>query len=254
MIIRDHDQTIIMIEQNHHAHISAEIISNWQDILFKEDPYFESVLYAIKQHDYGWHAFDSQPFLNDKTNLPYSFIDFPVIPKTVLYTQGVDIVEQVDSYAAALCSAHYMRFLENNPTHEAKEYLKHEKKRTEKILTNLTIDKVTFSKHLAMLQFADNISLYVCLNEPGVSKSDVHYFFKEGIPISLKSEQIKTNKIQADWLDNKTISLKGLPYVPDFSILISYKELNKQAIKRDGLIKSYQATPYNQININFKIS
>ena len=65
MIIRDHDQTIIMIEQNHHAHISAEIISNWQDIFFEEDPYFESVLYAIKQHDYGWHAFDSQPFLND---------------------------------------------------------------------------------------------------------------------------------------------------------------------------------------------
>lgn len=254
MIIREHDQTLIMIEQNHHAHISAEIILNWQDIFFKKDPYFESVLYAIKHHDYGWDPFDRQPFLNDETNLPYSFIDFPVLPKTVLYTQGVDKVEQVDPYAAALCSTHYMRFMENNTSPEAQEYMKHENKRTEKILTNLAIDRTTFDRHAALLQFADNISLYFCLNDPGVSESAVHFFFKEGIPISQKIEQIKTNKIQADWLDNETVNLKGLPYVPNFSISIEQKELNKQAIKRDGLIKAYQATPYKHININFKIS
>src|SRR5690625_6536973 len=83
MIIREQKQTITMIEQNHHAHLSAEIIKNWQDIFFKNDPYFESVLYAIKYHDYGWYHFDKQPFLNDDTQLPYSFIDFPVLPKTV---------------------------------------------------------------------------------------------------------------------------------------------------------------------------
>ena len=35
MIIREQKQTITMIEQNHHAHLSAEIIKNWQDIFFK---------------------------------------------------------------------------------------------------------------------------------------------------------------------------------------------------------------------------
>lgn len=254
MIIREHDQSIIMIEQNHHAHISAEIVQNWDDAFFKNDPYVNSVFYAIKSHDIGWAPFDTQPFLNDETNLPYSFIDFPILPKTVLYTQGIDKVEQVDPYAAALCSTHYIRFMKNDNSLEVKDFITQEKKRTKKILTDLAIDNTIFDKHVAILQFADNISLYVCLNEPGVSKSDVHYFFKNGIPIFLKSQQIKTNKIQADWLDNKTISLKGLPYVPDFSISLCKKELNKQAIKSDGLIKTYQATPYNQININFKIS
>src|SRR5699024_754726 len=119
-----------------------------------------------------------------------SFIDFPVLPKTVLYTQGVDKVEEVDAYAAALCSTHYMRFMENNTNPEVQTYMAHEKKRTKHILTNLAIDQATFDDNVSLLQFADNISLYVCLNETGVSQSNVHFFFKDGIPIALNSALI----------------------------------------------------------------
>jgi len=254
MIIREQKQTITMIEQNHHAHLSAEIIKNWQDIFFKNDPYFESVLYAIKYHDYGWYHFDKQPFLNDDTQLPYSFIDFPVLPKTVLYTQGVDKVEEVDAYAAALCSTHYMRFMENNTRPEVQTYMAHEKKRTKRILTDLAIDQATFDDHVALLQFADNISLYVCLNEPGVSQSNVHFFFKDGIPIALNSALITQSKIQAEWLDNQTLKLTGLPFVPSFSISIKQKVLNKQMIEETGLINAYETQPYEQIKINFELS
>src|SRR5699024_7754389 len=116
MIIREQKKTITMIEQNHHAHLSAEIIKNWQDIFFK----------------------------NDDTQLPYSFIDLLVLTKTVVYTQGVDKVEEVDAYAAALCSTHYMRFMENNTRPEVQTYMAHEKKRTKRILTDLAIDQATF--------------------------------------------------------------------------------------------------------------
>src|SRR5699024_4679174 len=118
---------------------------------------------------------------------PYSFIDFPVLPKTVLYTQGVDKVEEVDAYAAALCSTHYMRFMENNTHPEVQTYMAHEKKRTKRTLTDLAIDQATFDDNVALLHFAYDISLYVCLNEPGVSQSNVHFFFKDGIPIALNS-------------------------------------------------------------------
>src|SRR5690625_7022992 len=86
-------------------------------------PFFDSVLFTIKYVYFGCYHFDKQPFLNDDTQLPYSFIDFPVLPKTVLYRQGVDKVEEVDAYAAALCSTHYMRFMENNTRPEVQTYI-----------------------------------------------------------------------------------------------------------------------------------
>src|SRR5699024_4148987 len=238
MIIREKNQTITMIEQNHHAHLSAEIIEQWKDVFFKDDPYFKSVLYAIKYHDYGWHHFDRQPFLNDQTQLPYSFIDFPILPKTVLYTQGVDKVEEVDSYAAVLCSTHYMRFMENNTHPEVQKDMTHEKKRTNRILTELASDQATFDKHVAVLQFADNISLDVCLKDPRVIQPDVHYFVKEGIPIALNSDLITQSKLHAELFNNLPLKLTGLPFVPNFSIPINQMSLNKQIIKESGFINA----------------
>src|SRR5699024_12406176 len=100
---------------------------------------------------------------------------------------------------------------------EVQTYIEHEKKLKKLILTDLTIDQATFDDHVALLQFAYNISLYVCLNEPGVSQSNVHFFFKDGIPIALNSALITLSKIQAEWLDNQTLKLTGLPFVPSFS-------------------------------------
>src|SRR5699024_2610596 len=147
---------------------------DWQEIFLKNDRSFESGLYASNYDDYGWYPVGVEPFLNDDTQLPHSVIDFLVLPKTLLYPQGVAIVEEVDAYAAALCSTHYMRFMENNTRPEVQTYMAHEKKQTKRILTDLAIDQATFDDHVALLQFADNISLYVCLNEPGVSQSNVH--------------------------------------------------------------------------------
>src|SRR5690625_5094747 len=111
-------------------------------------------------------------------------MDFPILPKLVLYEKGVDEVEEKDPYAAALCSAHYSSFLSSHPSHKVKYYLMKEEERRNKILSSLpNISSDTFNKHLAILQFSDNISLYICLNEPGVNKAEEHRFFRSGIPI-----------------------------------------------------------------------
>src|SRR5699024_10118888 len=112
----------------------------------------------------------------------------------------------------------------------------------------------TFDDYVSLLQFPDNISLYVCLNEPGVSQSNFHFFFKDGIPIALNSALITQSKIQAEWLDNQTLKLTGLPFVPSFSISINQKVLNKQMIEETGLINAYETQPYEQIKINFELS
>ncbi len=251
MIIRKTNNTFVMTEQHYHAQISAEIVNHWVDHFLKGDPQIDSILYAIKNHDIGWDLFDKQPFWNELTNAPYSFIDFPILPKIALYTYGVDLVEKNDPYAAALCSAHYVKFMQNHSNPEVNNYLIKEKKRQQRILMDLpAITPDIFDMHLAILQFADNISLYLCLNEPGLIKSETHYFFQEGIPISPKINKITTPYIEAEWLDQHTLRLKGLPSVPSFSVSLKQKNLTTQQIEKDGLIKSYQTTPYENYKMN----
>lgn len=250
MIIREQKESFIMIEQHHHAHISKEIIAHWKDHFLKNDKMINSVLYAIQMHDYGWNFFDKQPFWNDKINKPYSFIDFPIVPKTVLYTEGVNKVEEKDPYAAALCSAHYINFMKNDETDEVIFYLNHERNRIKRILKHYPqITSEIFDDHLSLLKFADNISLFICLNEPGTSKDNHHYFFKNGIPISIK--MIKTNLIDAKWISKDTVALIGLPQVPSFSVLLKQKRLTKQEIFKKGLVDLYQTTSDEHLILNF---
>ncbi len=254
MIIRNHDTELIMIEQDHHAHLSEEMIHHWINHFFKNDPFVDSVMYAIRTHDCGWRPFDKQPFWNDQTDMPYDFTSFPVIPKTVLYTQGIDEVEAVDPYAAALCSAHYMKFVSKSNMKEAKDFLKEEEKRVHKILASYPqIDSEVFDKHVKILQFADNISLYICLNDPGVSQENVHPFFKQGIAISTNIDGIAKESIGAHWKDEDTIILKGLPYVKPFTISIQQKNVSKQAIHEQGILKTYEQTPYENVDIQLMV-
>jgi len=254
MIIREQDTHIIMIEQDDHAHISEEIIRKWSTLFFENDPHEDAVLYAVRNHDYGWKAFDLQPFWNDQTGLPFDFTTFPHRPKTVLYTKGVDDVQEVNPYAAALCSAHYMTFMERGPKKEVQQYLKKEQHRIDTILASIPgITKETFQTHLAMLQFADNMSLYICVNDPGVSKKDEHAFFKKGIPISTTIPSIEHSIVDAYWCDIHTISLKGLPYVHPFQVYIPYKSVEKKSIESIGIMRSYEEAPLEQLEVTIQI-
>lgn len=254
MIVNESKHHFTLIEQDHHASISTEIIKNWQNTFLNDDPFKDSVLYAIRHHDCGWTYFDKQPFWNDEKLAPFSFIDFPTLPKLILYTDGVNQVEQKDPYAAALCSAHYTSFLKKHSSSEVKNYLHDEKKRRKRIFNSvLNVSSEHFHKHLAILQFADNISLYLCLNEPGISKQDEHSFFKNGIPISQMINQITTNFVQANWVDNQTVTLRGLPNVKPFQVILQRKIIAKEKINQVGLLNSYQNSTYENIVINLKV-
>lgn len=251
MIIRETDQHFICIEQDKHAHIAKHMIAQWKDYLLKNDPFSDDVLYAVEQHDVGWHYFDQQPFWNDETNAPHTFIDLPLLTKTVLYTYGVDLVEKRNPYAAALCSAHYTKFLQKYEKDEVKQYVANEQLRRKLILQNYPeIDEETFEKHLALLQLADNMSLYICLHEPG-NNEDKHRYFARGIfiPSAIDSKDIQF--IEASWQDEDTLTLRNVEKVAPFSIELAEKIVPKQKIKSEGFSTSYEQTPITKRTINF---
>lgn len=94
MISKEHKESFTLTEQLHHSIVSGEMLTHWKYQNIKNSAFYPSVHYAISMHDYGWQNFDKQPFWNDRTQQPYSFIDFPMMAKLVLYQHGIDVIEK----------------------------------------------------------------------------------------------------------------------------------------------------------------
>ena len=96
MIIRERFKELVMITQHDHALISGLLAENFNDSLFKGASKRGSVELAIREHDRAWVPVDKYPIMNDETQLPFSFMDFPASFKSVFYKHGVDEVEKMD--------------------------------------------------------------------------------------------------------------------------------------------------------------
>lgn len=256
MIVRDTGTHFVLIEQHHHAAIAREIMGKWQGILWEASAVYDAVLYAIEQHDRAWRLFDVEPFWDDAQQAPYQFIDFPNAAKIVMYTKGIDEVEQVDAYAAVLCSKHYASFLEKNPDQEAKAFVRAEAGRQQRLLEELNLlSSNPVAEHLALLKLADNFSLYLCLNHPGATKDAEHFFFKNGIPVAsaVADWQPEVEKLTAHWKNKNTIEIGDIPQVAPFSISLREKRLDKHMIAEKGLLKAYMEAPHQTNEVQFVI-
>lgn len=242
MIVRENDSDFIMIRQHDHAVLSEKIVTSFQEELFPEDPFKRSVLYAIKMHDYGWINFDKEPFWNDEKNAPFSFIDFPNVVKTVLYEHGINEVEKNDSYAGLLCSEHYSKFLAHDTTDESRSFIVKEQARQKTIQDKIDINIDLFTAHFELLKFADNLSLFLCLTEPGSRKENMHYFFKNGIKIPEVLRSQLGQRLVPEWLDEHTVLYNPSPLQEAITLSIPQKRVKKESIFKFGLSKSYSET------------
>lgn len=247
MIVQERIDHFVMIEQDNHAHVSGDLIKAWKDSFFTGEALRKSVEYAILHHDYGWNALDKQPFWNDEKQMPYTFIDFPNKPKTVFYKHGIDVVEKDDPYAALLCSYHYSRFLLKDSSLEATEFIQKEEQRRKRIIHSLpSFDPRLFDFHYGLLQLCDNLSLYICLNEPGISKEAEHPFFRDGMPIPDSLHVFQEDKLDIQWADEKTVTISECPFSNPLTVTIKQKKISKKAIKFEGLLNSYQKAAYEE--------
>ncbi|HLR63780.1 MAG TPA: DUF3891 family protein [Lentibacillus sp.] len=250
MIVRERQNKYVMIEQDHHAQISGQLAANLKDSFFIEETWKQSVLYAIKNHDYAWKMLDKQPFWNDQKHEPYMFTDIPNSAKTVFYKHGIDEIEKHDPYASMLCSEHYTRFLIDDPKEESQSFVRHERERQQKLIQNMeSYDKDIFDVHYGLLQFFDSLSLYICLNEPGAAKENEHPFFIDGIPVPKPLTFFHTNKVGIYWKDTETVEMDVFPFGSPIDITIRQKAVPQKAIAENGLINSYEQAEYETVSI-----
>lgn len=242
MIIHEREHEFVMVAQNDHAGVSRDAAQNWRDDYFLGIERKDSVVLAVREHDRCWIEPDEQPLWNEQTQQPYSFMDYPGSPKLAFYTKGIDEIVQMDPYTGLLCSLHYASFLKDATSKIGKNFWNEENQRQQELFKELGIAKdeqLTF--HLNLLKFCDNLSLYICLNDPGTAKSQEHYFYRKGLP--QKFSFANNQPIHAEWLDQQTVSLSVSPYTNKLHVSLPYKAVNKELIKENGLAAAYQESP-----------
>jgi hypothetical protein len=254
MILMEREQSYFMVTQNDHAHLAGEIAQNCKEDYFFDDNRAKEVLLAIQEHDRGWIELDTAPVWNDKTQKPYSFIDYPLALKITFYKKGLDEMEKMSKYAGLLCSLHYSSFIQDPSEPTVREFWNEEKQRQEQLSKELQlagneVKQRTLMYHLDLLKFCDYLSLYICLNEPGDNKG-IHSFFRNGFPQLFPF--VTDKPIVAHWEDHETVALSFSPLKSKMEVEMPYRAVMKDQIDEHGILQAYKDTPVSIRKIVFK--
>ncbi len=253
MIFREkNEKESILIRQHDHGFLAGEIASHIKENFFENQEYLMETIDAIYEHDRGWIGLDKVPILNDVKNIPYTFMNCPSSLRFVFYTIGLNEIEESNPYGALLCSKHFLSFPLNEEDEEMMSFYKHELERQKRILKTLTKEQFTIiDKHYRLLKFCDELSLYVCMNKPGVKKKDEIDLFKYGFEGSEMFNSKEEQPIQAEWLDEETIRITPFPFKREFYTYVKYKTINKRSIEEKGIIKADRESEMKKQKIRF---
>jgi hypothetical protein len=204
----------VLVEQHHHGLVSGEFARHWA----AQIPIREAALYAIANHDVGWRELDDAVRWNDETGRPYSFLDYPAGPKLRAYANGLDHVQERSSYAACLCSMHYGSFVRDAQRGPEVSFREAEAARRRGIETTLSEEEIgSLEYNFRLLQLCDDLSLFVCLNEPG--RNDFPHY-KGGFGFM-------GTRLQPVWEDERTLRLNPNPFSEDFGIEVPYLSVGR---------------------------
>lgn len=248
MIVRETAHAFIMTTQHEHAHLSAQIAEQLPERLFGNH-FRNDVLLAIREHDRSWIRLDDTPIWNDRTHAPYSMIDYPLLPKLMLYRVGIDETEQMNAYAGMLCSMHFSSFhaIKTSNADDCVQFMHDERNRQAMIKQRLKLsDEELIQQHLMLLQLCDDLSLYVCMNKPGTDKQHEHPWFRDGF-----EQKIDHQSIDAHWVDDEHIQLSPFICKQEFTAKVNVKEVPKEAIRSAGIHAAYEDTPLKEQRITF---
>ncbi len=209
MIVRERPDSFVLVEQHQHGLASGEFARHWR----AERPLGGATIYAISNHDVGWRELDATVHWNEETGRPYSFLDFPAEPKLRAYTHGLDYVHERSPYAACLCSMHYGSFVRNVSGEPEVSFREAEAERRRGIEATLSGEELASLEYdFRLLQLCDDLSLFVCLNEPG--RND-HPYYRDGFGFM-------GTRLAPVWEDERTLRLEPNPFSEPFEISVPF--------------------------------
>lgn len=255
MICREQDGDLIMVKQHEHGLLAGSFAEYIKDEHIPGEERRTGVLWAISNHDRGWIDLDETPFWNDALGSPYTFIDFPLVPKLTFYRRGLDEIEAETPYGALLCSLHFERLIRisGEACGELTAYLKVEEERRARIQYHLNkshpLAEGELHRDARLLQFCDDLSLYLALSEPGSPKSKEHPWFRQGFSGSEEFSFTSGRVITAEWQDPSTLLLDPFPFTRNIEVAFKGRRFPKAEAERKGIVRAYRETPEEECRI-----
>lgn len=255
MICREQDGAFVMVKQHEHGLLAGEFAKWFKEEHTPAEGRRAEVLRAVSNHDRGWIDLDETPFWNDAEDAPYSFIDFPVVPKLTFYRRGINEVEADTPYGALLCSSHFERLIEvsGEECPELTQYLQDEAERRARIHRELEQSKPLGEGELyydaRLLQFCDDLSLFLALSEPGSAESEKHPWFVDGFSGSEEFSFTSGRAIQAEWQDTATLTLTPFPFTKEIEVSFKLRRVSRKDIEHKGIALAYKETPEEECRI-----
>lgn len=221
MIVREQRDHFLLVEQHEHAVVSGVFARHWAGEIRPRD----AVLHAVANHDVGWKELDAEVRWNPATGRPYSFTDYPPEPKFRAYTRGLDLVEGQNPYAGYLCSRHYGSFVRDAREPVAVAFREQEERRRAQIEPGLSAEERAHAEHnFRLLQLCDDLSLFVCLNEPGENS---YPWYRDGF-------RFGDGRLMPVWQDRRTLRLEPNPFSKGFDLTIPYRLLDGDGTPAGG--------------------
>lgn len=251
MIVYEENDCFVMTTQHDHARLSGQFAASLREDYWPNSDYREEVLYAIRYHDCGWIPLDDVPFWNDRRGAPYTFLDFPLAPKLTFYKKGLEDVIKSTTYGGFLCSKHYQSFFHNATSVEAKTFYADEETRQIQLRETFNISQSLLTFHYQLLQFCDDLSLYACFQEPGISKREELSWFKKGFPQPFYF-LTEDHPILTHWNSKKTILISYPLFKEEQYFNVKLKRVPKGLVDIEGIAKAYQMTPFEDRTFHFQ--
>ena len=251
MILRETTENFTFITQHDHANLAGEFFINLKKD-FVPLEHYESLKFAIYQHDRSWIVPDAIPVWNDFSKRPFDFTDYPENLKFHFYRLGIEQLSQANSYAALLCSMHYSSFIGKDASEEALNFKNKELQRQKHLKQRLKIENDSYLTYqLSVLKLCDDLSLFVCLNKPGADKKNVHPFYAKGFPDSAFFNEDGENNIFAHYTDRQTVKFNSFPFEQKFELKLTLKTVEKKEIEELGLATAFEAQPWLEQTVKF---
>ncbi len=214
MIVRERSDSYVLIKQHDHGLISGEFARH----LTERPRPLEPTLYAIANHDIAWQELDEVVRWDDTTGRPYSFADYPVEPKIEAYREGLDFLETQDAYAACLCSMHYASFVRDAEGAAEVRFREEEDRRQERLRGTMSAQELeNLERNFRLLQTCDDLSLFVCLIDPG--RND-HPWYRNGF-------EFMGARFVPVWENRLTLRFDPNPFSGAFDLSIPYLTVGK---------------------------
>lgn len=247
MIVYEREHDFVMVKQYDHSMLAGELAKQLNMEWLENTQHIEDFQLAVKEHDKGWVNLDEVPLWNDLRKKPFGVEDLPLLMRLPFYLQGLSDVRESSEYAALLVSMHYTTF-----RHDLTNIVGGFHERAVSVVEQLMRDQINIRRrmdvlegegadrleHLFLLfQFLDELSLYLCMQDPGTQKDRAVFPRKDGF--QLPRSFAEGTKLIPEWIDENNLILAPYPLKESATFTYRAKIILKTRIHEVGLASAY---------------